>query len=139
MFKSRTKFFGKCIQGQTRTLSKFVRTKDLRGSEIVPQIEVKVSEGDNTLTFNEMQIRVMANVFRRFLQGRQTRGQGMKEHEFFTATGRLPEDDDLERVNCNKVGQAGHFCCGWCFPHNLPVFECGCITIENRAKAKDRK
>lgn len=50
----------------------------------------------------------------------------MNAHEFEQATGRKPEQDDLERVNCDKVGQLGHICCGWCPKHNGPNFECGC-------------
>lgn len=51
----------------------------------------------------------------------------MKEHEFREYVGRDPVNDDLKRVNCDKVGQPGHFLCGWCFLHEIPRFECGCI------------
>lgn len=43
---------------------------------------------------------------------------------FFKATGRHPEQDDLDRVNCSKKG-AGHMMCGWCIKCNAPYFECG--------------
>lgn len=46
------------------------------------------------------------------------------EKNFKDATGREPENDDLERVNCGKAGYVGHTGCGWCYLHNLPKFEC---------------
>lgn len=42
---------------------------------------------------------------------------------FIAATGRKPEQDDLERCNCGNAGAIGHFCCGWDYKHNLPMFE----------------
>lgn len=39
---------------------------------------------------------------------------------FERATGRKPVDDDLERANCPKSGQLGHWACGWCNEKNLP-------------------
>jgi hypothetical protein len=42
--------------------------------------------------------------------------------------GREPEDDDLERCNCEKAGQAGqagHMMCGWNSKENLPVYMVG--------------
>lgn len=44
---------------------------------------------------------------------------------FELTTGRSPEHDDLERVNCDKVGEIGHYSCGWCTQCHRPVFECG--------------
>lgn len=44
---------------------------------------------------------------------------------FMQATGRAPEDDDLERCNCAKAGQMGHFSCGWNYTLNAPCFEVG--------------
>jgi hypothetical protein len=43
---------------------------------------------------------------------------------FKKATGLDPERDDLERCNCNHVGQPGHSDCGWCLSHDKPVFMC---------------
>lgn len=45
--------------------------------------------------------------------------------QFQTATGRTPQDDDLDRVNCEKAGEPGHWYCGWCNLCNKPVFMCG--------------
>jgi hypothetical protein len=42
--------------------------------------------------------------------------------QFEAATGRRPEDDDLERVNCDKAGGASHRACGWNEEANLPRF-----------------
>lgn len=44
---------------------------------------------------------------------------------FIAATGREPENDDLERCNCPKAGQIGHWMCGWNEEKNLPQFEVG--------------
>jgi hypothetical protein len=49
--------------------------------------------------------------------------------ESFTQTfGQAPEEDDLERVNCDILDQAGHMFCGVCPEHNQPRFLCGCPT-----------
>ena len=47
----------------------------------------------------------------------------MNSKEFMLLTGRLPENDDLERVNCNEAGSDGHIMCGTCEAHNMPVWE----------------
>ena len=52
----------------------------------------------------------------------------MTKYEYFTATGYVPEQDDLERVNCLKAGQIGHFGCGWCNRCDVPMFFCGCYA-----------
>jgi hypothetical protein len=41
---------------------------------------------------------------------------------FKRATGFAPEQDDLERCNCQKVGQPFHLICGWDYERNLPNF-----------------
>lgn len=48
--------------------------------------------------------------------------------KFKEATGRAPENDDLERCNCKGAGQISHLGCGWCDEHNSPRFDCGCIA-----------
>ena len=49
--------------------------------------------------------------------------------EYFTdCVGREPELDDLERCNCDKVGEPGHETCGWCENCDLPLFICGCYS-----------
>lgn len=49
--------------------------------------------------------------------------------EFQQITGFAPRDDDLERANCDKVGQIGHFMCGMC-ECGKPRFLCAthCIS-----------
>ncbi len=42
--------------------------------------------------------------------------------KFKAATGVDPVDDDLERCNCKKAGEAAHWMCGWDEKRNLPVF-----------------
>ena len=43
---------------------------------------------------------------------------------FEAATGRKPEDDDLERANCPDAGTPTHYSCGWCRKCNLPRTQC---------------
>ena len=49
--------------------------------------------------------------------------------DFKKMTGREPENDDLERVNCSRAGNRGHIGCGVC-RHNKPAFECGICFLE---------
>lgn len=42
--------------------------------------------------------------------------------QFKAATGMAPEQDDLERCNCDKAGKLGHFMCGWDAKRDLPNF-----------------
>lgn len=42
---------------------------------------------------------------------------------FKEATGREPEQDDLERCNCLEAGTIGHGLCGWDINRNKPNFE----------------
>jgi hypothetical protein len=49
--------------------------------------------------------------------------------QFIAATGREPQNDDLERCNCAYAGTMGHLCCGWNEQRNLPQFECGPLPL----------
>lgn len=49
--------------------------------------------------------------------------QTITPQTFLAATGRMPEHDDLDRCNCEKSGEIGHFCCGWDEKSNLPFFD----------------
>ena len=40
--------------------------------------------------------------------------------DFEKATGHAPINDDLERANCPKAGEPGHYHCGWNQEKNLP-------------------
>lgn len=42
--------------------------------------------------------------------------------QFKAAVGRDPENDDLERSNCECGGEIGHYFCGWDEEANLPRF-----------------
>lgn len=44
---------------------------------------------------------------------------------FLAATGREPENDDLERANCPFAGEFGHYQCGWDHTQNRPAYETG--------------
>lgn len=54
----------------------------------------------------------------------------MDATEFEQKVGRPPENDDLDRVNCDKHGLPGHYFCGWCEMHDKPRFECGCMVVD---------
>lgn len=45
--------------------------------------------------------------------------------KFIAATGREPEQDDLERCNCRFAGDIMHRFCGWNEAHDKPQFEVG--------------
>jgi len=57
--------------------------------------------------------------------------------KFQEATGRPPEQDDLERCNCDQEGQIGHLCCGWCPDCDMPRFECGHLHPTPRKHDKE--
>ena len=60
------------------------------------------------------------------------------EQYFHNATGVLPQDDDLDRCNCDKAGQIGHYSCGIC-EHNLPKFMCHpCFINTNKRPAEPK-
>lgn len=40
------------------------------------------------------------------------------------------ECDCEERINCDKVGETGHYNCGICSIHNKPRFQCGCLIYK---------
>lgn len=50
----------------------------------------------------------------------------MNAKNFRLKTGRAPEQDDLQRVNCLQAGEVGHNDCGWCSICDHPKFECIC-------------
>ena len=53
----------------------------------------------------------------------------MDEKEYKDKVGHSPENDELERVNCQLHGAPGHYFCGWCEKHDKPRYECGCMTV----------
>jgi hypothetical protein len=64
----------------------------------------------------------------------------MTAAEFKQIVGREPEQDDLERANCNSAGTPGHYGCGVC-PHGIPRFllaTCDeCWSAKERAMRRD--
>ena len=48
----------------------------------------------------------------------------MTEQEFEAKTGRKPQMDDVDRVNCESAGLLGHWHCGWCEQCDKPRFDC---------------
>ena len=60
------------------------------------------------------------------------------EQMFFDATGRKPEDDDMERVNCPCMGKKGHMSCGWNTAWNLPRFQVGDSTPEESIRVRNK-
>lgn len=56
-----------------------------------------------------------------FIKSISAEGAGGITRQFYReATGANPVHDDLERANCPKAGQLGHFACGWNTAMNLP-------------------
>lgn len=52
----------------------------------------------------------------------------MDAKTFEQKIGRAPEQDELDRVNCKRAGDTGHWLCGWCDEHDKPHFQCGCTA-----------
>ena len=50
--------------------------------------------------------------------------------QYKEAVGVDPINDDLERCNCKKAGEMGHWFCGWDKITNLPVFLSGAFKKE---------
>jgi hypothetical protein len=48
--------------------------------------------------------------------------------KFKERTGLDPVNDDLERCNCDKAGELGHWFCGWCKECDKPRFICNHIS-----------
>ena len=44
---------------------------------------------------------------------------------FEERVGREPENDDIDRCNCEDAGKPGHHACGWCPTCDQPRFICG--------------
>ena len=55
--------------------------------------------------------------------------------EFEKRTTYKPEQDDLERANCEQAGTIGHWSCGWCVKHDKPRFMCGCLLKYQESNA----
>ena len=45
--------------------------------------------------------------------------------DFKRRVGKKPHNDDLERCNCDRQGEIGHWQCGWNKQKDLPVFMVG--------------
>lgn len=58
----------------------------------------------------------------------------ISEADFAAAVGRPPQDDDLERCNCDRAGQIGHTQCGWNEKLNLPVFIASALELMETPK-----
>lgn len=60
----------------------------------------------------------------------------MTPEQFYYTTGRDPENDDLERVNCPQGGELGHEFCGVCqhcnYPRFVPRFDAGVLVCNHR-------
>jgi hypothetical protein len=57
----------------------------------------------------------------------QLRPVPMTAVAFNDILGHAPENDDLERINCDCTGGVGHLLCGWCDDCWRPRFICGCV------------
>ena len=56
----------------------------------------------------------------------------MNKYIFLLLVGRMPEQDDLDRVNCKDAGTVFHSSCGFCWRHRKPVYECFCKSCRNQ-------
>lgn len=56
---------------------------------------------------------------------------------FTQSVGNVPEQDDLERVNCDAAGTPGHYACGWCLECDKPRFVCGHILVHRNSFAEN--
>lgn len=52
------------------------------------------------------------------------------EDEFEEQFKTPPVNDDMERINCRKVGEPGHRYCGFCIIHNERRTICGCGVFQ---------
>lgn len=69
--------------------------------------------------------------------GRHSNVEHIDAKTFKSKTGFDPQQDDLHRANCNKAGDIGHICCGWCPEHDRPRFMCGCFVDAEVKAAMD--
>lgn len=53
--------------------------------------------------------------------------------KYISIMGSAPPYNELERCNCDRVGEPGHRYCGWCVGHNKPRAACGCIAAWKEA------
>ena len=78
----------------------------------------------------------------RYLMHTEKRGpafDGKLTAEGFKAiTGREPQQDDLDRVNCAQAGQIGHGSCGLCRTCGKPRFVCGGEEFPHAQLVKDQ-
>jgi len=56
------------------------------------------------------------------------------EEIFKEKVGSAPENDDLERCNCDKAGEILHWGCGWCDDCDIPMFMCQCFFAKRYVK-----
>jgi len=61
----------------------------------------------------------------------------MNEETFTQRTGYIPENDDLDRVNCDEAGKPGHRSCGVC-KHDNPLFH-ACPLCEKAGIGYDKR
>jgi hypothetical protein len=60
------------------------------------------------------------------------------EADFIAAVGRKPEQDEMERVNCDQAANIGHNYCGWCNLHDKPRLHCCCLASTAPAQGTSR-
>lgn len=63
----------------------------------------------------------------------------MNAKEFKKLTGHVPEQDDLERANCEDAGFMGHHYCGVCAECEQPSFMCVCTNEHHGENRKYKK
>jgi hypothetical protein len=58
----------------------------------------------------------------------------ISREKFIERVGHEPEQDDLERCNCPRAGEIGHWCCGWNVEADMPQFLVGVRPINSTAR-----
>lgn len=54
---------------------------------------------------------------------------------YTAATGRPPQDDDLDRANCDRAGDFGHITCGWDTTRNIPGYAAATTSVRHARTA----
>lgn len=54
---------------------------------------------------------------------------------YTAATGRPPQDDDLDRANCDRAGDLGHLACGWDTTRNIPGYAAATTSVRHARTA----
>jgi hypothetical protein len=83
-----------------------------------------VDQVDILVDRHEHEVSIVTDRKRKPVRVETSRPVTITSEMFERATGRRPDNDDLERANCPLAGQIGHSGCGWNAGMNKPQWEC---------------